>query len=297
MMNVKRIIFLFFVMVAAVIAFKSCTPPPIDIDNIPAHEPKLTIASQIIPNQIMVVAVTRSFTVLDGASEEDTIAQSFLDSVLVEHALVVVKYMGNTDTLFKIAPGLYGSITTLQYNYGTYDLYVRDSMTGLEATATSVLLPLVPFDTVTPVIEETSIDTTVKVKFRFTDPSDVPNWYVVNYYVKKNSSNSAGIDMYSYFNSGNQNTFFELISDKTFNGSIYNGETKLDAVNRTDTIAVVISNISEGYFDFLSAFKRSGSLVNQLTGEPINYPTNVQGGYGFFNTHYPDVKVFDLNQY
>jgi hypothetical protein len=285
------------VMAAAMAALRSCVPPPIDIDYISPHEPRLTIASQIIPSQVMVVAVTRSFTVLDGASEQDTIPQSFLDSILVEHALVVVKYMGHHDTLTKIAPGLYASLTVLQFNYGTYELYVRDSMTGLEATATSVLLPLVPFDTITPVVTKTPADTTVKAKYEFTDPADVPNWYVVNFFVKKNSSNSAGLDMYSYFNSGNQNTFFELISDKTFNGTLYSAETELENVTASDTIAVTVSNISEGYFEFLTAFKRSGSLMNQLTGEPINYPTNVKGGYGYFNTHYPDVRIFDLNQY
>jgi hypothetical protein len=297
-MNRKKKIFLMLLaLLPAAFVIKSCIPPPIDLGNIDPHEPRLVISSQIIPNSIMVVAVSRSFSALEGASEEDTVQQDFLDEILVDRALVVVKYMNQTDTLYRIAPGLYGSLTVLQYSYGTYELYVKDSITGLEATSTSVLLPLVPFDTINPVVTRTSTDTTVSVKYQVSDPPGISNWYVVNFFVKRTDTTSAGIDMYSYFNSGNKNTYFELFTDQEFDGTVYTAETRLEDVNGTDTIAVAISNISSGYYEFLTAFKRAGSLVNQLTGEPINYPTNVQGGYGYFNTHYPDVRIFDLNQY
>ncbi len=35
------------------------------------------------------------------------------------------------------------------------------------------------------------------------------------------------------------------------------------------------------------------SLVEFL-GEPINYPTNVVGGKGFFNLYIPDIRTFVL---
>jgi hypothetical protein len=40
-----------------------CVPKPIDID-VKAADPKLVLASQVIPNQIMIVSLTRSFSAL-----------------------------------------------------------------------------------------------------------------------------------------------------------------------------------------------------------------------------------------
>jgi hypothetical protein len=65
----------------------------------------------------------------------------------------------------------------------------------------------------------------------------------------------------------------------------------------SDTIGVSVSNISQGYYEFLDLYGRAGSPLTQITGEPIDYPTNVTNGYGYFTTHVPDLHVFDLNEY
>lgn len=50
----------------------------------------------------------------------------------------------------------------------------------------------------------------------------------------------------------------------------------------------------------------SGYIKDAHTGENIQYAyikSNISGvggisnEYGFFNTHYPDIKIFDLNEY
>lgn len=281
--------FIFFVL----ISFTFCTPKPIDI-NLKPFEQKLVVASQIIPGKIMIVSLTRSFSALSSATQNDTVPKNFLDSLLVKNALVTVSYSGKTDTLFMATPGVYYSLNTLQNSYDVYTLYVKDRETGQEVTAVTTLLPQVKFDTITPVIIKNPSDTTVKIKYAFTDPPGVSNWYVVNYY--KKVTDTSGIDIGNYFVKGNQNVFFELFSDKTFEKSTFERELELP-VSRKDTIAVIVSNISEGYFQFLTAFKRTASFVNQLTGEPINYPSNVNGGYGYFTAHYPDVRYFYLKDY
>ena len=88
-----------------------------------------------------------------------------------------------------------------------------------------------------------------------------------------------------------------MLSDKEMSGGLYEEVRKLHNVKRTDTIAVTLSNISEGYYKFLSTYLKSGNIINQITGEPIDYPTNVNNGYGYFSAHYPDVKIFDLGKY
>lgn len=278
----------------SILLLSACLPKPIDIDIKP-YSPKLVVASQIIPGKTMIVSLTRSFSALSNSTEEDTVAQNFLDSVLVPDAFVTVSYSGNTDTLFMVTPGIYASLNTLQQNYGIYTLYAKDPATGLEISATSTLLPQVLFDTVYPVVTKNPGDTTIKIKFEFNDLPE-KNWYVVNYYVKRNGT---GFDINSIFSAGSNKvlTQLNLLSDLTFDSAHYIGETQLTQVKPTDTIAVGIANISEGYFQFLTAYKRAGGLINQITGEPVNYPTNVINGHGYFNTHYPDVRIFDLNDF
>jgi hypothetical protein len=293
MKNSKIIIFM---VGSFVFAFVGCRTKPIDIDVKPG-KPKLVVASQILPGNIMVVGLSTSFSALANSTQNDTVSSNFLDNILVKDAFVTVSYSNKIDTLFMVTPGIYSSVSTLQQDYGFYTLFAREPSTNEEIKASSVLLPKVKFDTIFPIINKSVQDTSVSIKYEFTDIPGQDNWYVVNYYLKQSAA--TGFNISNYFNKGSSKLLadFDLLSDKTFSQGKYSAETILYSVGHTDTIAVSISNISEGYYQFLTAYKRSGSFFNQLSGEPINYPTNVNNGYGYFNTHYPDIKIFDLNKY
>ncbi|CAN5379010.1 hypothetical protein BH09BAC5_BH09BAC5_16160 [soil metagenome] len=274
----------------------SCTPKPIDIDVKPAEE-KLVIASQILPNNIMVVALTRSFSPLDTGGNADTIQNSFLDRILVANAIVTVTHPGGTDTLFMLTPGIYASVNILLTEYGSYTLHAKDPSTGEEVTATTQLLPQVGFDSIQPIKRFIDGDSIPFVHYELTDYGAASDFYVVCYYRK--SQDTSAFDINNYFSQGsNQLNSFDLITDADFdeNGKLIR-DTQLYDVSTSDTIAVTVSHITQGYFEFLTAYKRSSSLFNQLSGEPINYPTNVEGGYGYFMTHFPEIRIFDLNQY
>ena len=64
-----------------------------------------------------------------------------------------------------------------------------------------------------------------------------------------------------------------------------------------DTLIVQVARIDEGYFKYLQTYKRTGYLINQLTGEPINLPTNIQTGYGYFAIYKPHRYVFALQKH
>lgn len=291
-MGIKKKLFIISV---GLLLFSACVPKPIDIEVEPA-QPKLVVASQIIPGRIMIIGLTKSFSALSEAVQGDTVPEEFLNNTLVSDAFVTVSYFGKIDTLTMLSPGIYASINTLQYDYGVYTLYAKDPSSGLEITAESNIHPKVDFDTVYPVITRTPGDTTIKVHFEFDDLTE-KNWYAINYYVKRNTG--TGFDINRIFSVGSNKvlTELELLSDLTFENSHHIGETQLSGIHPTDTIAVSIANISEGYYQFLTAYKRAGGLFNQLTGEPVNYPSNVINGYGYFNTHYPDIRIFDLHHY
>ena len=282
------------------VLFIACDPPNIDIE-LDTFKPKLVVASQIIPNHIMIVGLTKSFSVLSNATTNDSVKANFLDSMFVKNAIVTVSYFNNsiTDTLFMLTPGIYASINTLLKVDGTYTLIAKDPATGMEISAQSIMLKQAKFDTITPVVIKTSTDTSVFVKYTITDFPNEDNFYVVNYYAKNSIASGANFDINSYFSTGHNKLLagFDLLNDTAFDNGKLSIETKLENLKSTDTIAVTISNISEGYFKFLIAYKRAGSFFNQLTGEPINYPTNVNNGLGYFNTHYPDIRYFYLKDY
>jgi hypothetical protein len=274
-----------------------CTPKPIDLE-LEAHVSRLVISSQIIPKTRMFVSLTKSFSALSNSTVNDTVSSDFLNSILVSNAFVTVSYLNKIDTLSMVAPGIYASDSVLQFDYGRYMLYAMDPSSGLVVTSSSTLLPIVKFDSIVPRVDKTMKDTAISVNYSFTDIPGIDNWYVIYYYSKRNTASSNSLDISSFFNRGsNKLEEIELLSDKTFDNGKYHYKKTLNNIHPNDTIAVALSNISKGYFEFLHTYKKAGNIVNQLTGEPINYPTNINGGYGYFNTHYPDAHIFSLEKY
>lgn len=286
------------IILSVVILITACTPKPLDIKVKPA-QPKLVISSRVIPNKIILVSVTRSFSALENKENTDSLSQNFMDKILVKNAFVTVSYFGKTDTLFKISDGLYGSLNTLLVTSGTYNLYAKDNDTGLEVSSGATMLPYYQFDSIQPKKIINPGDTVCKVYYELSDDPSSENYYVVNYVRKLNSGNSGPIDINQFFANGSSSfeTYFDLLSDESFSNGKYKNDKILETVRPKDSIAVMVSNISRGYYEFLSAYKRAGNLFNTLTGEPINYPTNVNGGYGYFNAHYPQIKYFDMKNY
>lgn len=276
----------------------SCRPDPIDIEVAPANE-KLVICSQIVPNSIMVIGLTRSFSALDAGGQADTLQNDFLQRILVEDAIVTVSHPGGVDTLYMLAPGIYASIGVLLTDYGMYTVHAKDPSTGLEASATTELLPQITFDSIRPfvAVEPVSGDSSAYIHYELTDFPNQEDFYVACYYRK--SQDTSAFDIYNYFSRGtNELSNFDLISDADFdaNGRLVRDRI-LEEVELTDTIACTVSHITKGYYEFLTAYKRSSSLFNQLSGEPINYPSNVENGYGYFNTHFPDIRIYAMADY
>jgi hypothetical protein len=287
--------YIFILLVVAMTALlHSCVPKPLDI-ILPEQQSKMVVSSLIIPNQIMLVSLTRSFTSLSNPNDTSGSNgdSTFYKKYVVDSALVVVSYSGKSDTLFRTSPGIYASLNTLQISGNTYTLYVKDYTSGEEITAQSVMLDKISFDSIRPYIIRGLKDTTAYIKYSFTDQPANSNYYMVNYSsVSQAGSFSKGLP-------GLNNTNFQDLDLYTEN-DLVNGRIEREKelnVAATDTINIQLVNISKGFFEFMTAYKRSGKLINQLTGQPINYPSNVRNGYGYFNTHYPDVKLFDLSKY
>ena len=156
------------------------------------------------------------------------------------------------------------------------------------------MLQKVNFDSLYFEKERTATDTTLKVHFSVADNLSEENYYMVSYY------NTVASPIYnSVFSNPNKNKFVlvELYSDKVVE---VNGKIKVDKnffiLDENDTLIIELANISKGYYEFLSAYKKSDQLIYQLLGEPVNLPTNINIGYGYFSTFNPSFKIVDLSK-
>lgn len=265
----------------------SCLPESLETE-VEEAESKLVVSSQIIPNNIMVVTVTRSFSALEGTYGAD-LGEDDLDKFLVKNGLVILSYADRSDTLFTRdeAPGVYFSLFQLEGEGQEFDLYVYDSTSKESVTSKSTMLPRININEIEITREYTDLDLLYHVNYSFTDPEGTDNWYVMNLF----NPDSVGSDLGANFSfEGESSVYTELISDKLYENNTIAINSEVLGFDLGDTVAVMLSNISEDYFRFLNARKRGGNIVSSLTGEPINHPTNVQGGYGYFNTHNPSIR-------
>lgn len=296
----------FYCLAGVIFGVISCETEPLGIE-VEQVQPQIVVASQVIPDQFMAVGLTRSFGALDIDTEKDTVTSDFLSRIVVDSAIVTISYLGLVDTLFMLVDGIYVSLNTLQYPNEQYSLDVLDLSDSTRVFATTEMLPFVGFDSVEVVVNRSGQDTTVTIQYQFTDPPG-ENWYMLNYYRKygRNSIDSlpidttdlpANFDINSYFDLGsNLLVETQLLTDKTFGSARVTGSASPLNIRPTDSIAVALSNISEEYYDFLHLRNQSQDWYSTIFNEPVHYPTNVINGLGYFNTHYPDVHFFDLNE-
>ena len=275
----------FFVMCVGLVG---CIPEPHDL-TLEEAETKLVISSQVIPNQVMIVTVSKSFGALSFSNEEDSVTQELLDQLLVTGARVTIAYNGVTDTLWSVSgvPGVYVSVNTPQYLNTQYHLEVHDPATGLSVTSDAEMLERAFLDTIyadTGVVADVPyVDMTVKFQDLVGD-----NWYMVNIYSNENDALQQGSP---FTLSDDIATETVLISDKEFSTSQIETTTRLfDWTN--DTMYVSLSNISQEYYDYLNLRKKGENFFTSVVKEPISYPSNVNGGYGYFTTHYPNTRIW-----
>jgi hypothetical protein len=266
--------------------------------KLPDQPVRLVVASQFVRDQAVVVALTRTFNPLEWAPQEDTISGAFREQVLVRDALVTLSYGNQTDTLEMTAPGVYTSINVQLSENIPYTLNAFDPLTGQSVTATADMLPRVRFEKAEPdIVYSDDEDPIVEIYYTFRDDPAVKNWYLVNFYRKVTLDPNILTPDTLITGASNRSLAFELISDDNLSDPLFSGTRRLREVSLTDTIAVSVANVSQGYYEFLNLYGRSGNVITRISGDPIVYPTNVQNGYGYFTTHAPDIRVFDLNEY
>ncbi len=270
--------------------FWGCLPKPLPIE-VDQVEPQIVVSSQVIPNQVMVITLSRSFSALEQGQDSDSLSEEFLNQLLVENATVTISYEGVTDTLFDLpdVPGVYASVSTPQYDHVAYTLSAYDPQTGSTVSSTEEMLPFVGFDSVAAVRGSSNGFDYIDVSYSFTDPPG-SNWYMVNYYAEPEEN----IQFDPLSPDQNIANFTQLLNDKTFGTFEFSDTYRIYDWDSTN-VYVSISNISENYYNYLALRSKSENFFTDLVKEPINYPTNIENGLGYFTTHHPDVRFIQLD--
>lgn len=261
-----------------------CIPDPLPVDNVPALPPKLVIGSQVIPGQGVLVYVTRSIGALEAGWNSEL--QPLIEKIAVVDAVVTLEYSGQVDTLEHRAYGVYVGASDAVVGNSVYTLRVRSSLWG-EVEATSIAPSFVPLTSASAELYKTGYDSLASVTYGLDDPPG-RNWYMIN--VQKISA-ADPFDEYL-----NPRVFTRLVRDDEFNGESFSEQFNVVFQNYSqgDSVLVMMSSISEDYFHYLSLRNDARYSLAGFASEPLNFPTNVKGGYGYFNLHVPDARVFVL---
>ncbi|MFM8832595.1 MAG: DUF4249 domain-containing protein [Cytophagales bacterium] len=279
----KKILQALSVVLAAVTAV-SCIPKPLPIDDIASLQPKVTVSSQLLPGNALLVLITKSVSALEagwGSDPEDVINKAAISdaevTLSIDDALVTLPSLGS---------GLYGNIAIDLVPNRDYMLTVKSPELG-EVYAITQVKPAITFRTVQARLDKSQFDSTARISYSLQDPPG-PNWYMVN--VQKFSQSQQITSLL------NPRIFTHLRSDSAADGKILEEDFKVlfRRYKAGDTVAVTMANISKEYYQFLKArFDRRYS-AGAFATEPLNYKSNVENGLGFFNVCLPDARVFVL---
>jgi hypothetical protein len=267
------------------IGFACCIPDPLEVKDVPAVEPEIVVSSQIISDTLVVVGLTKTIGALDASSDSDP--YQLREVVAIKDATVTLTVNNKTYTLPHLQDGAYqGHFIPLSVG-DKCDLKVVSPSMG-EVSASTIVQEPVFFDTVrAEVFVEKDYMSYAKVTYALNDPP-TPNYYMLNV-------NNAKRDVMMQ-NAMNPAAYIKLVEDNNFNGNFFS-EIISSAPQRFtsgDSVAVSLTNISPDYYEFLKLRISNRLGLVEYLSEPINYPTNVVGGRGYFNLHMPDVKIMVL---
>jgi len=269
--------------------FVGCKPKSLEID-IPEATPKIVVNSYAADG-LIVLFLTKSFTPL-----ADTADANFIKELGISGADAKIIYGSSVFDFIEIPPdslGIKGVYLAEVATFGAnQEIKLEVSADGFDrVTATTNLLARVeefdaeairfPFDTAYA---------TVFYTFGDVNPNQ-HNYYALGISGGEEEDLFKGIDTLRKLNMSK----FVLFDELEFPYSTIDGAVNILA-EKNDTLTIGLSHISKEYYEYLQVFQKGGSFFSSITKEPINYPTNVIGGYGFFNAYLPNIHVLAIEE-
>lgn len=275
------------VLLVATMLLNSCMPEPLEVENVPGIKPQIVVSSQVMSDTVLAVILTRTISALDANDDSDP--QALASVIAITDAKVTLTVNNKDYVLPHVQDGAYeGKYITLKPG-DVCDLKVESPSLG-EVSATTVVQPPIYFDSVrAEAYFNGYYDFLAEVTYSLKDPP-VENFYMINVQGAKRDVMIQNIM--------NPDAYTKLFEDKIFNGQDYSEVFRAAPQDFVpgDSVAVSLANVSQEYYQFLKLRMENKLGLVEMLSEPINYPTNIKGGRGFFNLHLPDVRVMVLEQ-
>jgi hypothetical protein len=282
---------------AAATLLLSCEPKPLDI-NIKQADPLLTVSSAATEGNTLLISAAYSASSLQSLIDTTTDKIVIPKELLLEDGILTLTAAGKpTDTIHNISPGVYARRDLRLEHGSSYTLNVYDKKKVLVSTATTTYYTQPAMEAIRPEVRTAGEDTSVFLHLTLNNVT-AEDYYFVSYNTSSTMRNKANFNRDEIIASLASFTSRQLVllsGADMRNGKIVKS-IQLQA-KANDTLLVHISKIDRAYYNYLGAYIKAGAFINQLTGEPINLPTNVVKGLGFFSMSVPVRELYYLSNY
>ncbi len=286
----KRILTVLFAKVqilALSLFITSCLPDPLEVKDIPAVEPEIVVATQIIPDGGLLVLLTKTFGALEAGDGSDPV--DLLNKIAVNDAKVILQGPDGSYALNFEERGIYTGLEIPFREGEEYTLRVESASLG-SVEATTTVMPQVRFDNLrADLFYNDAGNSFAQIAYSLRDPEGF-NYYMINVQeveledVRRNAINPRA--------------FTRIFEDKEFAGGVASEQFRVSSrgYSEGDSIAVSLFNVSEEYYRFMEMRLDNRYSFLEFVSEPVNYPSNIKGGRGFFNLSVPDFRFFVLGK-
>lgn len=263
----------------------SCTPDPLEVDQLIFPETEIVVSSMILPDGSVAVLLTKSIGALEANKESDP--RALIEDIAINDADVSITVNESVYNLKLLQDGVYQGIGIPLIEGTECHLNVVSKEYGRVTASTIVQAPIF-FDTVRAeaYINEYNYYW-AQVSYTIKDPPS-PNYYLLNVQEAKRKDLVENILK--------PNAYTRPVDDKAFNAQEYS--ERFSAMNKNfypgDSIEVSLSNVSVDYFNYVTLRLENKLELVEVFSEPIYYPTNVRGGRGFFTLHLTDARLIVL---
>jgi len=262
-----------------------CIPEPLDVEDLKVPDTKIVVSSLILPDNSVAILLTQSIGALEATENSDP--RELISSIAINDARVAIEVDHLQYPLTLLQDGVYHGVDIPLVAGKECHLTVVSREFG-KVTASTVVQAPIYFDTVRaePYVNEQN-SFWAQVTYTIQDPPQ-PNYYLLNVQKAKRKDVIGNILK--------PEAYTRQVEDKTFNAHEFSEMFRAMHKNYYpgDSLEVSLSNVSLDYFNYVTLRLENRLELVEVFSEPVYYPTNVQGGRGFFTLHLTDVRVVVL---
>jgi hypothetical protein len=267
-------------------------PAPLDI-AVP-QTGKTIVVSSVSPNsRTLVIAAGYTFHSMLNADSITDNNDALIREYMIDSGSATLSYDENAELpLHHVTRGVFAR-NDLQLQPGkSYTLTVVDNKNNIITSGSAIYMSPPVLNYVIPVKAVNGNDTMIQLRFELDNVQPGEHYYI-SYRKSSAMAKAAGSSKKEMILNFEPKKVLLYTGKDAVNNKL--SKTITLSVKATDTVDVEIAKIDDGYYKYLDAYIKTGYLVNQLTGEPVNLPSNMSNGYGYFTMHSSKQIKLDMN--